>query len=112
MNAARLRRSTDVAAVRADGVAARAPAFSSRIRPNDLGIVRLAVSAPRTVGSAVARNRARRRVREAFRAAVAALAPVEGLDVYATVRREALSADFGGLRRSAEAALRSAHRTT
>jgi ribonuclease P protein component len=108
LNAARLRRTSDIAAVRADGRTAREAAFSSRSRPNDLGVVRIAVSAPRNVGPAVTRNRARRRVREAFRTAIAAATAHHGVDLVVMARREAISADFPSLRRWAEAALRSA----
>jgi ribonuclease P protein component len=75
------------------------------MRPNDLSEMRLAVSAPRTVGISTIRNRARRRVREAFRQAcnAATLAPAQ--DIVVTVRREAISADFSALRAAAEAAL-------
>jgi ribonuclease P protein component len=69
-----------------------------------MGVMRLAVSAPRTVGISTIRNRARRRVREAFRQACAAIDQT-GLDVVVTVRREALSTDFGALRSAAAAAL-------
>jgi ribonuclease P protein component len=107
MNAARLRRSSDIAAVRAEGRSARETAFSSRSRPNGLDVVRLAVFAPRTVGSAVVRNRARRRVREAFRSALLPVSSPVGLDVLVTARREAITADFATLQRSADSVLRS-----
>lgn len=101
--AARLRRSDDIAAVRAGGRAIRRDAFVARIRRSDLSEMRLAVTAPRTVGGSVQRNRARRRVREAFRRALTArTAPA---DVLVTVRREALDTDFGTLVRDAEASL-------
>lgn len=105
MNAARLRRSTDIAAVRKIGRGVRDAAFTARLRPNDLSVMRLAVSAPRTVGISTIRNRARRRVREAFRQACAAVDATEAQDIVVTVRREALSADFSALRAAAAAAL-------
>ena len=105
MNAARLRRSTDIAAARKIGRGVRNSAFVARLRPNDLTITRLAVSAPRTVGISTIRNRARRRVREAFRQACAASDGLPGQDVVVTVRRDALTADFSALRAAATAAL-------
>jgi ribonuclease P protein component len=105
VNAARLRRSTDIAAVRKTGRGVRDAAFIARIRPNEMSEMRLAVSAPRTVGISTIRNRARRRVREAFRQACAAADAMPAQDILVTVRREALSADFSALRAAAEAAL-------
>lgn len=111
MNAARLRRSTDIAAVRKIGRGVRDAAFVARLRPNDLNVMRLAVSAPRTVGISTIRNRARRRVREAFRLACEAAAATTGQDIVVTVRREALAADFSALRAAAAAALGSNRHT-
>jgi ribonuclease P protein component len=108
MNAARLRRSTDIAAVRKIGRGVRDAAFTARLRPNDLTVMRISVSAPRTVGIATIRNRARRRVREAFRLACAAAEAAVAQDIVVTVRREAVSADFSALRSAAEAALSTA----
>ena len=111
MHAARLRRSTDIAAVRKTGRGVRDAAFIARIRPNDLSEMRLAVSAPRTVGISTIRNRARRRVREAFRQACTAANSVPAQDIVVTVRREAISADFSALRAAAQAALGTALRS-
>jgi len=105
MNAARLRRSTDIAAARKIGRGVRDTAFVARLRPNELNEMRLAVSAPRTVGISTVRNRARRRVREAFRQACAAVDDMPALDIVVSVRREALTADFAALRAAAAAAL-------
>jgi ribonuclease P protein component len=104
VNAARLRRSTDIAAVKKIGRGVRDAAFVARLRPNDLAVSRLAVTAPRTVGISTLRNRARRRVREAFRQACAA-SDGTPQDILVIVRREAISADFSTLRAAAEAAL-------
>ena len=104
MNAARLRRSTDIAAAR-KGRGVRDAAFVARLRPNELTVMRLAVSAPRTVGISTVRNRARRRVREAFRLACEAADGASAQDIVVTVRREAITADFSALRAAASAAL-------
>ena len=105
VNAARLRRSTDIATVRKIGRGVRDSAFVARLLPNDLSVMRLAVSAPRTVGISTVRNRARRRVREAFRQACEAADVASAQDIVVTVRREALTADFAVLRAAAAAAL-------
>ena len=110
MNAARLRRSTDIAAARKTGRSVRDAAFVARLCPNELRVMRLAVSAPRTVGISTVRNRARRRVREAFRLACETLDRVPGQDIVVTVRREAIAADFSALRAAAVAALGTARR--
>jgi len=75
-------------------------------------VMRLAVSAPRTVGISTIRNRARRRVREAFRQAFAAADITPALDIVVTVRRDAIAADFSALRAAAEAALGSARQSS
>ena len=93
------------------GRSVRDAAFIARLRPNDLSVMRLAVTAPRTVGISTIRNRARRRVREAFRQACAAAATAPGQDVVVIVRREAISADFSAIRAAAEAALGTARQT-
>lgn len=100
--AARLRRSDDIARVRAEGRAYRRESFTARVRQSERSQTRLAVTASRAVGRSVSRNRARRRVREAFRRASATARPV---DVFVTVRREALATDFGTLERDARAVL-------
>jgi ribonuclease P protein component len=101
--AARLRRSIDIAIARKTGRGVRDTAFVARLRPNDLAVMRLAVSAPRTVGIATVRNRARRRVREAFRQACAVADGATAQDIVVSVRREAISADFTALRAAAAA---------
>lgn len=105
MRAARLRRSSDIALVRAEGRAYRRDAFVARARHTAGADARFAVTAPVSVGSAVLRNRARRRVREAFRLAAAAVTDTAGLDLLVTVRREALGAPFAALRSDAASVL-------
>ena len=105
MQAARLRRSTDIAAVRAEGRSLRKGAFNARVRRTDEPISRLAVTAPRTVGTAVKRNRARRRVREAFRRVFASASPGRSIDLLITVRPEAARADFPAIEADVRALL-------
>ena len=55
--------------------------------------MRVTVAAPRTLGGAVLRNRARRRVREAFRRLDARVRSAD-LDIVVSVRPEAVSWPF------------------
>ena len=105
MDAARLRRDADIAAVWSDGRKLRHGLFALRARPNGLDMIRIAVSAPRSLGRAVARNRARRRLREAFRAAIGDLAPGAGVDIVIIARPETGDAAFADLRTAAGRAL-------
>ena len=107
MSAARLRRSRDIAAVRAEGRSIRRASFSARVRRSGTPGTRLAFAAPRSIGPAVTRNRARRRVREAFRRELST-APSSGVDMLITVRPEAVSQAFAALVADAASALREA----
>lgn len=92
--AARLRRSSDIKSVRAGGRALRRDTFTLRAARSHEDGPRLAVIAPRTLGTAVARNRARRRVREAFRRAFASAGGGRSIDLVITVRPDAAKADY------------------
>ena len=100
MDAARLRRSLDIARCRAEGIAHTDRLFSLRARPSGLDTVRVAVSASRAVGSAVRRNRARRRIREALRVELAgrSLRPGTGVDLLFAARSAAVDAPAAALR--------------
>ena len=103
MHAARLRRGEDIARVRTDGVARNDKLFTLRALPSDQPTVRVAVVASRAVGGAVKRNRARRRVREAVRVALAARrTPDVGADLVLIARRAALDALPADLRDAVE----------
>ena len=107
MDAARLRRREDIAAVRSEGLGMQHRFFAMRSRPNGSAVMRLAVAAPRSLGRATKRNRVRRRVREAFRLEIAALdrvAPAH--DLLVVVRATAEDAPAPALREAAQAALR------
>jgi ribonuclease P protein component len=110
MRAARLRHSVDIALVRAEGRSLRTAAFNARIRRTAAPQTRIAVIASRAVGSAVARNRAKRRVREAFRRAFASSEAGPSIDVLITVRPESLHAGFGAMQADALDLLREAGR--
>ena len=105
VRAARLRRSVDIELVCKEGRSVRKDTFNARVRRTNEPDVRVAVVAPRSVGSAVARNRARRRVREAFRIATTSGRPTSGLDIVVSARREALVAPFPQLRDEAATVL-------
>ncbi len=104
MDAARLRRASDIALVRAGGAAHHDRIFSLRARPNGLTVARVAVSVPRTIGSAVVRNRTRRRLREAIRAELRSLAS-DGRDLLFVLRPAAVSTDAAALRAAVARAL-------
>ena len=66
--------------------------------------MRLAVSAPRTLGRSVARNRARRRLREAFRLEIAPIAS-GGHDLLVVAKTGVVTADHAVLRAAVREAL-------
>jgi len=105
VEAARLRRDADIAAVWSEGMKIQHAMFALRARPNGLDVIRIAVAAPRSLGRAVARNRSRRRLREAFRSAITGLASGAGYDLVVVTRPHVASAPFGDLRTAAAAAL-------
>jgi ribonuclease P protein component len=107
VDAGRLRRDADIAAVWSEGMKIQHSTFALRARPNGLDVIRVAVGAPRSLGRAVARNRSRRRLREAFRAAIGDLAGVPGCDLVIVARPRAASAAFDDLRKAASVALES-----
>lgn len=67
------------------------------VAPNKAGRPRLGIVASRKLGGAVARNRAKRLIREVFRQHVAPNG--EGIDVVVIPRREFFDADFASLER-------------
>jgi ribonuclease P protein component len=105
LDAARLRRDADFAAVMSEGTPLQHRYFALRSRPNGLDAIRLAVSAPRSLGRAVGRNRARRRLREAFRLAIRDLPDGEGRDLVVTARAPIRTAPFAELRTAVSSAL-------
>jgi ribonuclease P protein component len=107
VDAARLRRDADIAAVWSQGMKIQHSLFALRARPNGLAVVRLAVAAPRSLGRAVARNRSRRRLREAFRAAIADLARGPGCDIVIVARPQVAGVPFADVRAAAGATLAS-----
>jgi ribonuclease P protein component len=107
VDAARLRRDADIAAVWSEGMKIQHAMFALRARSNGLEVIRVAVAAPRSLGRAVARNRSRRRLREAFRAAITDLPRGPGYDLVIVTRPQVAAAPFPDLRTAAAAALAS-----
>ena len=105
VDAARLRHTNDITSVRENGLARGDRYFGVRARPNDLGVVRVAVSATRDLGTAVRRNRARRRVREALRQELRSRTSAPGMDLVIAARRAAFDAPAADLRASVGRAL-------
>ena len=100
MRAERLRRTKDIEVLRSEGALTVDPHFTIRARPNGLDVVRVAVASPRTIGSAVRRNRARRRVREALRTLLQGRRGAAGVDLLVVARSAALVAAPEDLRRA------------
>jgi ribonuclease P protein component len=105
VDAARLRRDADIAAVWSDGRKLQHALFAARALPNGMTEMRLAVSAPRSLGRAVARNRARRRLRDAFRAVIRDLEERPGCDLVVVARPAVASAPYPTLRAAAATAM-------
>jgi ribonuclease P protein component len=88
----RLTRSTDFKRVRRFGKSYAHPLIVLVALPNDLGKSRLAVSAGRSLGGAVERNRAKRLLREAIRPNIPSVMP--GWDCLFLARQSILTAPF------------------
>ena len=106
----RLLRASEFRTVGQEGRRAADACFVVLVREREVGTptVRIGITVSRKVGCAVVRNRVKRRVREWFRSARAALRP--GIDVLVIARRPAaerpwreLDAQLGTLARSAGA---------
>jgi len=97
VDAARLRHTKDITSVRTNGLVRSDRHLSIRARPNEQGLVRVAVSATRDLGTSVRRNRARRRVREALRHELRAWASAPGMDLVIAARKAAFDAPVAEL---------------
>ena len=103
----RLRRNADFQRVRREGRSYAHPLVVLIVAPNDVGRVRVGVAAGRSVGHAVRRNRAKRRLREVMRPWLPHLPT--GYDLLLIARRPAAEAEFAAIREAVAALLRRAH---
>ncbi len=92
----RLTRSIDFKRVRRTGKSHAHPLAVLISLRNDLAVTRLGISATKSVGSAVHRNRAKRRLREILRSHLPEIA--SGWDVVVIARPEAADAEWDQLR--------------
>ena len=97
-NRHRLRRTADIARVRRRGRRVACPYFVLFVAPGSAESTRLAVTAPRRLGTAVARNRMRRRLRAAFQPHLTTPQPV--VDMVAQARPPAHDAAWACLGRA------------
>jgi len=90
-----LTRPADFAEVGAHGTSRSYPLMTARFRRTDLGVTRFGLATGRNLGTAVARNRARRRIREALRVMAPSFQP--GWDVLIIARPAITAADHRAL---------------
>ncbi len=94
----RLRKNIDFQRVRREGKAYAHPLVVLIVRPNGLAQVRVGVAAGRSVGKAVQRNKAKRRLREIMRPLIPQIAP--GYDLMLIARKPLPTADFAEVQRA------------
>lgn len=98
----KLRRRAEFTKVYEQGVRLRGRFMTCFALRNDLDSPRLGIAASRKMGNAVARNRAKRLVRELFRAHK----PLTAIDIVFVPRREMVDAPWRDLEADYQAALR------
>lgn len=99
----RLARADDFRRVYREGARRATPLLVIHARPNGLEAIRLGIVVSRRFGRAAARNRLRRRLREAVRARRDLLGA--GMDLVVVPKDAAAAASFAGLRAAVAAAL-------
>jgi len=90
-----LSRPQDFEAIQGVGASRSHPLLTARFLRNDLGTTRFGLSTGRRLGGAVARNRVRRRLREALRVMAPSFQP--GWDVLIIARPALVAADHDAL---------------
>src|SRR6266576_356469 len=101
MSTQKLRRRSEFTRVYERGTRLRGRFMTCFALPNGLDAPRLGIAASRKIGNAVMRNRAKRRVRELFRANK----PLKSIDIVFVPRREMASAAWSDLEADYRAAL-------
>jgi ribonuclease P protein component len=100
-----LRSARDFDALQTGGRSRSSPLLAVRYRPNQLDRTRYGISTGRRIGSAVERNRVRRRLRSIIRASAASVQP--GWDVLIIARPAAASSSQHQIQVAFEKLLRS-----
>ncbi len=103
----RLKKSSDFQRVRKTGKAQAHPFFVLIYAPNSSSQTHIGVVASRSLGNAVKRNRAKRRLRASIQLYLSNLTP--GFDIILIARKPLLNAQFELLSKSLENALRAHH---
>ena len=106
----RVRRRADFVRVQQQGRRVSGRFVTLLILANDCTAPRLGLIASRKLGSAVARNRAKRRLRELFRRHRGALGENAAVDIVAIPRRELIAAPFADVEADFVSALRRCRR--
>lgn len=106
----RVRRRAEFVRVQQQGRRVSGRFVTLLILANDGTAPRLGLIASRKLGPAVARNRAKRRLRELFRRHRETLGPAAALDIVAIPRRELSAAPFADVEADFVAALRRCRR--
>ena len=75
------------------------------VRTNSETPLRVGYTATKKIGNAVARNRARRRLKEAARLTLAEAAPLDGVELVLICRQETAKLPFSTLRANLKTAL-------
>lgn len=88
----RLKGSTNFKRVRQQGIATAHPLFVLIFIPNTIGRVRVGVAAGRSIGNAVQRNRAKRRLRASIQPFLEQIQ--DGVDLVILARKPILQAKF------------------
>ncbi|KXG76376.1 Ribonuclease P protein component [Fervidicola ferrireducens] len=93
----RLTKNFEFMSVYKKGRRAGCPLFTMYAKENDLGYTRLGVSVSKKIGKSVARNKVKRRIKEAFRTSYDEVK--RGFDVVISVKEEVKNADYHEIKR-------------